>query len=186
MKKLFAGYILMLVFFNAEAQVKSSRVSFSSISKVGLAVGEADNALAVSCINGVQKGNWFAGIGTGIDFYKKRSIPLFLSVQKEFSSSSKRPFVYADGGVSFRWLKSDDYLKTNSTSSPGLYYEVGAGWKVRFKNNTALLFSAGFSFKQVKEKVSNYWYLNDPLYADTYERYNYKYRRVMIRLGLQF
>ena len=185
MKKLFAGCLLLLVHFNANSQAKSSRVSFSSISKVGLAVGEADNALAVSCINGVQKGNWFAGIGTGIDFYKKRSVPLFLSVQKEFSTTSRRPFVYADGGVSFRWLKSDDFMKTNSTSSPGLYYECGLGWKIRFKNNTALLFSAGYSYKQVKEKANYYWYTTDPLYADTYEQYNYKYRRVMIRFGLQ-
>ena len=59
MKKLFAGYLLLLVNFNADAQAKSSRVSFTSISKVALAVGEANNALAVSCINGVQKGNWF-------------------------------------------------------------------------------------------------------------------------------
>lgn len=168
-----------------DAQLNSKKITFSSITRVALAVGESNNAFTVQTINGIHKDKWFAGLGAGIDFYGRRSIPLFISVQREFLPSAKRLFVYADGGINYRWLQSNDYYKYNSGSTPGLYYEGGIGWKIYGKNNTAFMFSAGFSVKQVKETIFNYWYNFGPTFADNNEQYNYHYRRIMIRLGVQ-
>ena len=168
------------------AQSHTFPLVFSSINNVALVVGESRNALTIQSKNGLKKDRWFAGIGTGFDFYAKRTIPLHFSLQRDFFAKPQKLFVYADAGINFRWLESTDYLKKSSTSTPGLYYEWGLGCKIKFKNTTALLFSAGYNLKQVKEKVNPYWFNpNRPINEDDYEKYNYYFRRIVIRLGLQ-
>jgi hypothetical protein len=149
-------------------------------------VGEAKNAFAVQSKNGIQKDRWFAGIGTGFDFYEKRTVPLFLAIQSDFFSGAKKLFVYTDAGINFRWLQATDYFYKSSTSTPGLYYEIGLGCKVKFRNNTGLLFSAGYNLKQVKETYNPYWYVQPVQIVDpnSLEKYNSNFRRIIIRLGL--
>ncbi len=178
--------ILICQCFYSTAQLQKSKSVFSSINNVALVVGETKNAFAVQSKNGFQKGTWFAGIGSGFDFYEKRTIPLFLALQKDFFNGPKKLFVYTDAGINFRWLQSTDYLYKNSTSKPGLYYELGVGYKVKFKNNTSLNFSAGYNLKQVMETYNPFWYVFpvQPPNPEVIEKYNSSFRRVIIRLGL--
>ena len=178
--------IIVCQCYYATAQKQNSKAVFSSVNNVALVVGEAKNAFAVQTKNGFKKDKWFAGIGSGFDFYEKRTIPLFLALQRDFFNGPKKLFVYTDAGINFRWLQSTDYLYKSSTSKPGVYYEFGMGYKVVFKNNTSLNFSAGYNLKQVKETYNPYWYVQpvqpvDPLLL---EKYNSSFRRIIIRLGL--
>ncbi len=178
--------ILICQCYYSTAQLPKAKLVFSSINNVGLIVGESKNAFAVQSKIGFQKDRWFAGIGSGFDFYEKRTIPLFITLHRDFFYGPKKLFVYTDAGINFRWLQSTDFFYKSSTSKPGLYYELGLGYKVKFKNNSAIHFSAGYNHKQVKEMYNPYWYVEpiqpvDPLLL---EKYKSNFRRIIIRLGL--
>ncbi|MEJ7679187.1 MAG: hypothetical protein WKG06_15300 [Segetibacter sp.] len=140
----------------------------------------------VQTTNGISKEKWFAGTGTGLDFYGERTIPLFLDIRRDLTSKKNTPFAYADAGINFLWLNSNQReQKQFPTSSPGLFYDLGIGWKLSGKNNGGFLFSAGYSFKQVKEKVKYTWWPapTPALESENFERHNYLYRRVVIKVG---
>lgn len=179
--------ILLLVFIllihNLNAQ--KTKLSFSSINQAGLLTGQYGEALTVQSVNGVCKGKWFAGIGTGIDYYAQRSIPLFARVQRSFSIKPNRPFVYADAGINFRWLNQENMYKADYDYNPGLYYAIGIGCQLKAFTNAGFLISAGYSYKQLSENVPAYWIGIWPPQDQNTVRYNYQFRRIEIKLGLQ-
>src|SRR6185295_18507230 len=101
-------FIVAFVFLGicASAQKKAS---FSSRNYVGLLEGEHGSSLQLQTINGVQFSGWFVGLGAGIDWYYRRSIPVFTSVDKDFLKKGKRSF-YLSGnvGINLPW-QTDDY-----------------------------------------------------------------------------
>ena len=178
----------VLVLFIVKATGQNKQIKFSSINQVGLLSGSSGEAFMLQTINGLKKDKWFAGAGTGLDFYRERTIPLFLAVRRDLINRINTPFVYADAGINFSWLNSfQKQQKQFPISSPGLIYDLGIGWKLSGKNNRGYVFSAGYSFKQVKEKVKySWWPATTPrLESENYERHNYLYRRIVIKVGFQ-
>jgi len=183
MKTIFITPLLILLIYPAAAQ--NQIIKFASVNQVGLLSGSKGEAFAVQTINGIKKAKWFAGAGAGLDFYNERTIPLFLDVRRDLSLSKNTPFAYADAGINFSWLTSGQkQQKQFPKTSPGVCYDLGLGWKLSGKNNGGFLVSAGYSFKQVKEKVP-FWQpvLTPQSEPENYERYNYWYRRVIIKVG---
>lgn len=177
-----------LILFMLRATGQNKKIKFSSINQVGLLSGGMGEAFMLQTINGIKKDKWFAGAGTGLDFYRERTIPLFVAIRRDLINRINTPFVYADAGISFSWLNSfQKQLKQFPISSPGLFYDLGIGWKLSGKNNRGYVFSAGYSFKQVKEKVKySWWPAPTPrLESENYERHNYLYRRIVIKVGFQ-
>lgn len=176
----------ILFMLQATGQIK--KIKFSSINQVGLLSGGRGEAFMLQTINGIKKEKWFAGMGTGLDFYGERTIPLFIDIRRDLINRLNTPFVYADAGVNFSWLNSSQrQQKQFPTSSPGLFYDLGIGWKLSGKNNRGCVFSAGYSFKQVKEKIKYGWWPapTPQLESENYERHNYLYRRLVIKMGFQ-
>ena len=62
---------------------------FTSINKAGLLTGSAGQAANIQTINGLTWSKWFAGVGTGIDYYGTRSIPLFVDLRRNFNTKAK-------------------------------------------------------------------------------------------------
>lgn len=177
-----------LILFMLRATGQNKKIKFSSINQVGLLSGGMGEAFMLQTINGIKKDKWFAGAGTGLDFYRERTIPLFVAIRRDLINRINTPFVYADAGISFSWLTSfQKQQKQFPISSPGLFYDLGIGWKLSGKNNRGYVFSAGYSFKQVKEKVKySWWPAPTPrLESENYERHNYLYRRIVIKVGFQ-
>ena len=175
-----------MVIFKTSAQNQSGK--FSSINQVGVLSGSNGESWMIQTINGVKKRKWFAGAGTGLDFYKDRTVPLFVDIRMDFTNKPNTPFAYSDAGVNFAWLNSSQkQQKQFPQSLPALFYDLGIGWRLSGKNNRAFLFSAGYSFKQVKQKVKYLWWPapTPQLESENYERYNYLYRRVVIKIGFQ-
>lgn len=172
--------------FIPAASGQNQKIAFSSVNQVGMLSGSRGEAFMIQTINGIKKDKWFAGIGTGFDFYKERTIPLFFDIRRDLNSRKNTPFAYADVGINFLWLNSIQREQNQFSTSPGLFYDLGIGWKLSGKNNRGFIFSAGYSFKQVKEKVKDTWWWPTPaLESENYQRYNYLYRRVVIKVGLQ-
>lgn len=110
MKRLlfFALFICLSGLVSAQQKTKTCPWQFHSINNVGLLEGQTGSAFQLQSINGMQYKSWYAGIGLGLDFYRYRTIPLFLDIRKEFGSGSNKFFAYADGGVNFVWLTDNE------------------------------------------------------------------------------
>lgn len=184
--KFFAIIIAFILSNNLAAQKK---VKFQSQNYIGVVGGEKDASIQIQTINGLQHRTWFGGIGTGLDFYFQRSVPLFLSLGKYFSSSTNSPYFSLDGGTNFIWDKTTgskyNWFRDDGDFSPSLYYAAHAGYKIGLpKNNGSLLILLGYSAKRLKEKlVAPCIVLPCP---EMQESVTYEFNRYSFKMGWTF
>ena len=190
--KLFFVVAFSLITINLAAQKK---IFFSSQNYAGLLEGESGSQFQLETINGLKYKSWFAGLGTGIDWYYKRSIPVFLSVNKDLLKKQKRNFfIAANGGINFPWEKSgynNEWGYTVKKAIPGIYWEGGFGYKIGMrKTNDALLIQLGYSYKYVGEKIQNNYITPFSDFVLSQEspndRFNYHLKRLSIKVGWSF
>lgn len=137
-----------------------SPLNFRSVESVGLSSGSSCNCGLIETVNGVSRGPWFAGLGAGVDYYRFRSVPLFLSVTRDIAIGKENWFfLYLDGGTNLPWYKRPPgALITpesgfNSVFHSGEYWSGGVGylWKLGDHSKKAVLFSAGYMVKKLRE-----------------------------------
>ena len=188
MKQWIAVFILLTVGMEMKAQKKWQ---FHSQNYVGLLEGEVGSAFQFHTINGIQRGTWFAGLGTGLDWYMHRSVPLFLSINKDWKPSNRTFYFSLDGGTNFAWSKNQDgggwsdFISREF--SPALFWGAGIGYKAGLRNKKdAVLINLGYSFKRLKEEQIKSTYCINPPCPNYSEYYDYKTNRVSLRFGWQF
>jgi hypothetical protein len=172
---------------------------FRSEEWAGFAHGELGAYGQAQTINGFYHRSWFLGIGTGLDYYRFRSVPLFLSVEKELTPGKNGLFISLDGGVNIPWYKrtalADEYLGIGySKFRVAPYWSAAMGYRFRFSphGRQALLLSAGYSYKDLKEdqKGEIACGIVGPCWIDpnggTPTTFDYRNRRVSVRLGWEF
>jgi hypothetical protein len=192
-------YVLLLWICNATtfaclAQQKKSDNpwGFQSVLNVGLLEGQTGSAFQLQTINGAQYKSWFAGVGLGLDYYRFRTIPLFLDIRKEFGSGSSRVFLYADAGISFSWVTDQQKLGyTDDHFSNGFYSDMGLGYKAIVGKRNAVLISVGYSHKKSTESYATYYfypqgYPPGPMGSVPKEQINYSLNRLSIKMGWMF
>ena len=188
--KIIISVVILVACFNrVNAQKK---ISFSSQNYLGVLMGENIAKPQLQTINGVKINKWFAGIGTGIDWYYQRSVPVFASFSRSFLPKGKRSFLAsADLGVNFPWSDENQYYyyyeSGNQEKQSGLYWATGIGYKLGLgKSDNALLVQLGYSFKQQSEKYKSvYPCLIAPCPEDVVT-YDYKLKRLSIKIGWGF
>lgn len=180
-------YVFFISINSITAQTGKQGVKFSSINEAGLIVGDKGEALALQTINGIRKDKSFAGVGVGFDFYGQRTIPLFIDYRRDFFANRNTPFIYASGGLDFAWITTTHKTQLDIVeSSPGYYYDAGAGWKMTGKHGRGFLLSLGYTLKQVKYKTPYYTIFAPPQPGEEmYNRYNYLFRRLVVKIGFQ-
>lgn len=168
---------------------------FSSQNYAGLLEGEQGSKFQLQTINGFDYKTWFGGLGTGIDWYYRRSIPVFGSINKDLLKKGNRNFYLAgDVGINFPWKDDKNYnvwAYNVEKSYPGLYWAAGLGYKIGIgKNRDALLVQLAYSYKHLHEKVKSVYYYTDIIYPgprpDFTNRYDYYLRRLSLKLGWHF
>jgi hypothetical protein len=185
--KLFCMAVCTLLSLSVFAQ---SKARFSSHNYVGLLEGEHGSSLQLQTINGVAFKSWFVGLGVGIDWYYRRSIPFFASIDKDFLQKGKRSFYFsANAGINFPW-QTDNYHNewgyNETKSTAGLYWSAGLGYKIGIgKGNDALLMQLGYDYKHVGEKV-DLSYVFFPPETDPHDQFDYHLRRLSIKVGWSF
>ena len=173
----------LLFLLSAKSQQQLTKTSpaikFQSNLQSGILIGQKGSkpAFVINAVNGIQAATWFAGIGVGIDYYQKRTIPLFLKAEKNLSVKANTFFLYGAAGYNFHWLKDDEKVLYIENANGGLFYEAGAGYKFTIFTKTHIGFSAGYSYKQVKVKY-NFLVIPTPELT-----YNYEYRRIAIKFN---
>ena len=179
--------LCLSVTVSGQQKAITSNWQFHSINNIGLLEGQTGSAFQIQSINGMQYKSWYGGIGLGLDFYRYRTIPLFIDIRKEFGSSVNKFFAYADGGVNFCWLTDNEkntYLMDDHFDT-GFYTDLGLGYKIGIGKSNHLLLGIGYSLKKLKETYNTYYYF--PPYNKTdKEEINYSLNRLTIKIGWEF
>jgi hypothetical protein len=189
MKKVFLPLAIFLLLQVSGNTQKNTKQKFTSINEFGMVWGAANNALQLQTINGLSHKTFFAGIGVGLDYYSKRTVPLFMDLRKDIFSKKQIPFVYANIGVDMPWVKADEsntWYKSNYHH--GGYYGIGIGYKVPISKKLFANMSFGYTQKSLKEERINQMVVFDfsPYSSRNGEYYNYTFRRFSLKAGLSF
>jgi len=189
-KSLLAALIGCLWLLSGQAQ---GPWKFRSVEYGGILTGEKGTFGQIQSINGLYKGSWFLGVGAGLDYYRFRSIPLFLSVNKDLMPHKNGLFLSLDGGVNYPWYKrhySQPQFAPLSIFHPGAYWSASLGYKLKMSpRGKELLLSAGYSFKKLKE---DYRYYFPPCIqggcpmTSPPDHYDYDNQRVSMKAGISF
>lgn len=181
-------FFLFVQTTDAQQPALQSKWKFHSLNQVGLLQGDSKGAFHLQSVNGFEKSTWFAGIGTGLDYYRYRSIPLFAEVIKYLGKPGNQFFIFGDAGVHFVWEKADNTSYSTEKYYPGFYGGGGIGYSASFKNGMGFLLSAGYSYKRVlrqEKHETSFCPFNGPCYIQTND-YRYDLNRLLIQIGLMF
>jgi hypothetical protein len=167
---------------------------FRSDSYGGLSIGEMGSYGQLQTTNGLTRGPWFVGLGAGLDYYRYRNVPLFLSVSRDLSSDQRSGlFLILDGGVDLPWYKSKPlpYQHMSSTFSAGPFWTTGLGYRCRFSGSgrDALLFTATYGTKKLNERQAFTGGCYDPpacTVSSATDTYEYTDRTLRIGVGVEF
>jgi hypothetical protein len=186
--------IIFLVLFMAAgvfgfSQRQKSDYKFHSINSLAFLNGESEVSAGLQSVNGFQKGNWFAGIGLGLDYYIQRSVPLFADVRYQFGNKKNKFFVYADAGANLEWAEDFrdvfiwDGSNVNSEFKNGVYTDAGLGYIVTMKKGGGLVLSLGHSLKTLKELSAYQDWRSQEWVTDIYR---YRLNRIVLKVGWRF
>ena len=190
-------YFLMLLLISismvSSAQKKTCDLKFHSVNSLSLLNGENEVSAGLQSVNGLQRGNFFAGVGVGLDYYIHRSVPLFADLRYEFGKKKDKFFAYVDGGVNFAWVEDEVFnspivfdgpMETNSGKfHNGYYTDAGLGYIINLKKAGGLVLSLGHSRKTLREDFTyTDWRTQQP----TTDIYRYKFNRIVVKIGWRF
>ena len=190
-KKIFALLLCTLCFFSVRAQyIQKKNYSLHSINSLALVNGSNGVSAALQTVNGFTMGNWFAGIGLGLDYYQYRTVPFFADLRYECGQKRNKLFLYADAGINFSWTQDDLKISPSvwngnrsNNYNNGFYSDAGIGLTADFKNGNALILSLGISRKTLEEKITyNDWRIGKP----QTDVNTYRLNRVILKSGFMF
>ena len=191
MKYFFLAFLIPVALVSF-GQKKNTAYKFHSINNISLMNGDNEVSAGLQSINGFQKGNLFAGVGLGLDYYLYRSVPLFADFRYELGKTKNKFFAYADGGVNFDWVEEKYYngpifiWDGNNNSSEfhnGAYTDLGFGYIVGTKKGGGLVLSLGHSYKSLEKTIS---YLDWRTQETVTDVYNYNLNRIVLKIGWKF
>ena len=184
MKIILLLFAACLLGYNSDAQLKPQ---FSSQNYVGILEGDAQTSFQFQTINGFKYRGWFAGAGTGIDYYFQRSIPVFFSLSK-FLSSTKVPLYFTgDFGINIPWIKEVTWFRDPGGFEKGLYWGGGMGYRFGLKKTSnAFLLNFGYSGKNLFHEESSVSPCLVPPCPVMKQTYKYNLNRLSVRVGFTF
>src|SRR6187549_1169512 len=190
--KYFLLVLLMTVALVSFGQKKNVAYKFHSINNISLVNGDNEVSAGLQSINWFQKGNLFAGVGVGLDYYLYRTVPLFADFRYEFGKTKNKFFAYADGGINFDWVEEDyndgpifiwDGSRNTTEFHDGAYTDLGLGYTIGSKKGGGLILSLGHSYKSLKKTVS---YIDWRTQETITDIYHYNFNRIVLKVGWKF
>lgn len=186
-KRLLIVPFITMISIHLAAQ--KNKISFHSINSVSFLIGESATDWSFQTVNGIAYKNLFSGIGAGVDYYHYNSCPLFFD-QRIFFGKGKNLFAYGDLGYNFNNKNNKPGKEIGFYSSyhftGSVYAGIGFGYKQHFAGKSFLNFSAGFSYKQISNRVNviNECFVG-PCTVD-YNTYQYDNGRAVLQAGIDF
>lgn len=151
---------------------------------------------SLGLVTGAEKGPWQFGLGSALDYYQFRTVPVFAEVKRFFGNQSKKPFVYAGAGFNFPWLQENEryYIYDWWGSGPvneadyetGYYVHGGIGCWIQNKKGKGFSLSLGFSKKTNQINwMENVWDPSTSLITTTPRSKKYDFNRLDFKLGFR-
>ena len=167
---------------------QKKKIRFQSVNQFAIVGGENHVNTAFQSINGIKFPNWFSGVGIGIDNYRYKTLPLFFDGRWYFAED-KKAFIYGDIGYNFP-MKNRPGKEINGYDSyhfrGEIYSDIGIGFQTRFIKKSSLLFSLGYSHKELQTKISySICPFMGPCYVN-YNNYEFNFNRMILKAGLVF
>ena len=192
MKSLFGIFIAITCTLPVVAQQTKSR--FYLLPQVGFLNGDNSVNWQGSLAAGIRKKGWSIGLGAGIDYYKVRSVPVFVDLRKDITNTRKPFFTYLNFGANLASPREFEYTSRidlwwthpKSTFSNGLYGELGLGYTVYNKKKVGVLVSVGYSIKSITERYTETIYGDFPPYGQTFitdRILDYHFNRFVCKIG---
>ncbi len=189
--------LLLLCFCVMTEAQKSKQTKSYLMPQIGVLDGDHSTSFQFQVVGGIQKNNWQFGIGTGLDYYKIRSLPLFLDT-RYFFGKDKRAFAVVNLGYSIPWPLEEQYKivyltggNIKSEFEMGLYTDVGIGYQIPLGKKQLLSFSLGYSVKKNTEIYDRRydwiwgWPVPQPGSLDNERRMDYTFRRLSFKTGVR-
>lgn len=147
--------LTVLAIFIMASQSLMAQVTYRSYNYVGVVAGQSKSAYQVLTTHGARYQGWYIGVGTGIDNYRNRTVPLFVSAQKEILPKNNM-FVNINVGTQFLWNDTERnqiWGAVDQKAYPGFFGEAGIGYRLPVgKDGQGILFGTYYSYKYFKEK----------------------------------
>ena len=188
MHKKLPVFVFLLISVAVSAQKKDSAVSWYVSSAVTLLNGDHNVSQAVSMGTGLRLHQWQIGAGVAIDYYKIRSLPIYLDLKYKWKGQ-RVPFLFFQGGYNVAWALDHQHTTASTTGrsvyNNGAYFNGGAGMYVFRQGREGLFFSLGYSVKKLTELYQvGSWTNGRIIYNDT--KLEYALRRIALTIAYEF
>lgn len=168
---------------------KRVKVNYSSYNTFNLLHSVESVHAGFQTVNGVSLNNSFIGGGVAIDWYGMRSVPVFADFKQIFTIGRANFFVYGDLGYNFPWYIKEPATQwgySHESTGGGIYYDIGVGYLISFRKKNAMILSAGYSVKEMSKTYKQSGWSGWPMEEDLYEKFNYDFRRLSVKIGWRF
>lgn len=164
--------LFMIITVTGLAQTKktqSNRWKYTGNVSGGLILGAQEPSYMVQTIQGVKKDRWMVGIGTGLDYYIVRMVPIVGHGEYHLKTGRKaNPFIYAQTGPAIAWPDGEWNAKIGELNvfefKTGWLAESGFGYRFPLGKTLKGFTSFGYSFKQTRYEELQAWWIGPPIW----------------------
>ncbi len=204
MKKITTNNIALTAFFllvfSFQGSAQETKWKGWGIAELGWISGTYEVSGDIRLQGGIQKNGWNIGLGTGVDYYRFTSFPIYAQGRKFIGKGKNKPFILTSIGINIPSEARKDlgqpmfFDAMNSFRAPsslsyfydmGIYTELGGGFAFLNKKGRGLLLSLSYTQKRIKESTTNYYYLQG-IGEPTEDVSEYIMNRAALRIGYKF
>jgi len=154
---------------------------FINMTSIGFLAGSPHNEqvapFSLLMVNGYRTPRgFFAGVGTGIEFYSTSYLPLYIDVRGDLFGTDVVPYLMVKGGYGLPLSADRTEYNTTYDYSGGLLFGAGIGLKIRTRDHFAWDIELLYRYQETSY-TEKYDYNNQE-----YE-YSDVFNRIEIRLG---
>ena len=142
---------------------QKANVRYTGLFESGMVNGSYETNIALSTSHGIKLKGWSAAIGTGIDYYRFRSVPVYLDVKRFISLGKKEFFIQTSAGTNIAYPKQEQKISQKWWSSwwppqndtfsfsNGFYSKAAIGMVFNPKEKLKVSFTVGWSYKSLSQ-----------------------------------
>jgi hypothetical protein len=155
LSKLLVFVALMMI--AAPVLSQQSKTGYTGSLEAALVNGGYESNAAITMTHGLGFKGITASVGAGIDYYRFRSVPVFIDLKKYFTIAKLQPFIQASAGLNVAWPTTEQKIvqrwwwQGNDTISfsNGIYSKAVMGIVLNPGKQVKISAVAGWSYKSV-------------------------------------
>ena len=106
-------FSIMLLLTNISGNAQKTQLKYISRIQGDVLYGAKETTGSLSTDHGITYKDCSVTLGTGMDFYRYRTIPVFLNIQRTLAIGKMQPFVQAAGGLNIADPTQNEKIRWN-------------------------------------------------------------------------